>query len=97
MTENCHNSRTSNDIGIKLAPGIKLDKRNKTTSKNLTMTSCRKIVTSLSFFQFMAKLKLSGSRIPDAQSEKLRLLLIATFYLTKTERRTKKSITQLLH
>ena len=38
---NCHNSRTSNDIEMKLGPLTKLDKRNKTTSKKLTMTSCR--------------------------------------------------------
>ena len=31
--ENCHNSRTSDDIDMKLGPVTKLDKRNKTTSK----------------------------------------------------------------
>ena len=31
--ENCHNSRTSDDIDMKLAPVTKLGKRNKTTSK----------------------------------------------------------------
>ena len=50
---------------MKLGPVTKLDKRNKTASKNLTMTSCQKIVTSVSFFQFTANLKQSGSRIPD--------------------------------
>ena len=51
-----HNSSTSDDnIVMKLAPVTKLNKRNKTTSKNLTMTSFRQIVTSLSFFRFMAK------------------------------------------
>ena len=30
---NCHNSRTSDDIDMKLGPVTKLDKRNKTTSK----------------------------------------------------------------
>ena len=35
----CHNSRTSDDIDMKLGPVIKLDKRNKKTSKYLTMTS----------------------------------------------------------
>ena len=30
---NCHNSRTRDDIDIKLGPVTKLDKRNKTTSK----------------------------------------------------------------
>ena len=62
---NCHNSRTSGDIDMKFEPATKLDKRNKTTSKNLTMTSCPKIVTSLLFFQFMANLEQSG--IPDCK------------------------------
>ena len=44
------NSRISDDIDIKVGPVTKLDKRNKTTSKILTMTSCRKIVMVLSFF-----------------------------------------------
>ena len=59
------------------------------------MTSCRKIVTSLSSFQFMANLEQSGGWIPDAESTKLIFSLIVTFYLTKTENRTKKSLTQL--
>ena len=33
IKENCHNSRTSNDIDMKLGPVTKLDKRNKITSK----------------------------------------------------------------
>ena len=57
---------------------------------------CRKIVTSLSFSQFMANLEQSGSRIPDVESAKLMFLLIVTFYLTKTENRTKTSLTILL-
>ena len=32
--KNCHNSRTSNDVDMKLEPVTKLDKRNTTTSKN---------------------------------------------------------------
>ena len=61
------------------------------------MTSCSIIVTSLSFFRFLTNLELFGSRIPDAQSIKLTFLLIVTFYLTKTERKIKKSLTQLSH
>ena len=33
IKENCHNSRTSDDIDIKLGPVTKLHKRNKTTLK----------------------------------------------------------------
>ena len=56
---------------MKLGPVTKLDKRNKTTSKKLTMTSCQQIVTSLSFFQFMANLEQFGSRGSDVWSVKL--------------------------
>ena len=59
------------------------------------MTSCRQIVTSLSFFQFMTNLQPSGSPIPDAWSIKLTLSLTMIFYLIKTENKTKKSLTQL--
>ena len=33
IKKNCHNSRTSDDIDIKLGPVTKFDNRNKTTSK----------------------------------------------------------------
>ena len=80
IEENCHNSRTRNDIDMKLGPATKLYKR----------TPCRQIVTSLLFSRFVANLEQSGSRIPDAWSVKLTFSLIVTFYLTKTENRTKK-------
>ena len=50
LKDNFHNSRFSDDIEMKIGPITKHDKRNKTTPKNLAMTSCRKIVTSLPFF-----------------------------------------------
>ena len=43
------NPRTSDDIDMKLGPVTKLDKRYKTTSKKITMTSCREIVTHCHF------------------------------------------------
>ena len=39
----CYNNRTSDDIEMKLGPVTKLDNSNKTMSKQLTMTSCRKM------------------------------------------------------
>ena len=66
VKENWYNSRTSDDVDMKLGPVNKLDKRNKTTFKKMTMTLCQKIVTSLPFFGFMADLEESGSRIPGA-------------------------------
>ena len=70
------------------------------------MTSCRKIVTSLSlsFFQFMEKLEQFGSRIPHAESVKCAFSLTVTLHITKTgekiaktEDRSKKSVTHLSH
>ena len=43
IKRNCHNFKTSDDIVMKLGPVTTTDKRNKTTSKQLTMTSCQKI------------------------------------------------------
>ena len=82
---------------MKLGPATKLDKRNKTTSKKLTLTSRQKIVTSLSFFGFLANLEQSRGRIPDKESAKVMFSVKGTFCLTKTENRTKKSLTQLSH
>ena len=87
---------------MKLVPVTRKSKINKRTKEikecqeNLTTTPYRKIVTSLPFFQLTTNLKQSGSRIPDAYSVKFIFLLIVTFYLTETENRTKKSLTQLL-
>ena len=71
---------------MKLRPVTKLDKRNKTTSKKFDVTSCRKIVMSLSFFGFLANLEQSGGRIPDTESAKVMFSVIVTFCLTKTKK-----------
>ena len=64
---NCHDSRTMDDIDMKLGPVTKLYKRYKIMSKKkLTITSCRQIVTSLSISRFVANLEQSPSRILDA-------------------------------
>ena len=59
------------------------------------MTSYRQIVKPLSFFLFMANLEQFGSQIPDARSVKVTFALIVTFYITKTENKTKKSVAPL--
>ena len=59
------------------------------------MTSCKQI--AMSFFSFMANFQQSRSRILDAYSVKLIFLLTVTFYLRKTENRTKNSLTQPSH
>ena len=68
---------------MKLGPVTKPDKRNKTTSKNLTLTSCQKIVTSFSFFGFLANLEQSGGRTPDAESAKVMFFKISGQSLIK--------------
>ena len=91
--ENCHNSRISNNIDIKLISLTKLDKGNMTTSKfdnGVISVNCD--VNSV--FQFMDNLEQFGSRIPDAWSIKLTYSLIVSFCLTKPENRTKKSLKQ---
>ena len=59
------------------------------------MASCRKIMTSLSFFGVLANLEQSGGRIPDTESARVMFSVIGTFSLTETENRTKTSLTQL--
>ena len=51
IKENCHNCRTSDDIGMKHRPVPKPEKTNEKTSKKLTVTSYRQILTSLSVFR----------------------------------------------
>ena len=59
------------------------------------MTSFRKTVTSLPFFQFTANLEQPGSWIPNAQSVKL--IFFINGNLLSYKNRTKKSLTQLSH
>ena len=47
---NCDNSRTSDDIKMKLGAVTKLDKRNEITSKKFDDDVISAIMTSLSFF-----------------------------------------------
>ena len=58
IKENCHNSRTRDDIDMKLGPVTKLDKRNKTTSKKFDVDvmseNCDVIVIFRIFGQFGA-------------------------------------------
>ena len=68
---------------MKLGPVNKLYKRNKTTSKKLTMRSCQKIVTSLSFFRFLANFEQSRGQIPETESANVMFSVIVTFCFTK--------------
>ena len=73
---------------MKLLPVTKLDWR-KQRQKRLALTFCLKIVTSLSFFGFLANLEHYAGLIPDKESAKVIFSVIVTFCFTKTEIRTK--------
>ena len=99
IKENCHNSRTIDDIDMKLGRVTKLGKGNKTMSikfdHDVISANCNVIVIFPIYGHFRAIQKpYSGW---DAESVKLIFSLTVTFYLTKTENRTKKSFTQLSH
>ena len=68
VKENCHNSRTSSDIDMKLGPVTKLDKRDTATSKkiddNVMSVNCDATVIFLIF----GNLEQSGSPTPDPWS-----------------------------
>ena len=94
IKENCHNSKTSDVINMKLGPVTKLYKKNKTMSKNFDDEVMSKICDVIVIFsiygQFGAIRKpQSGRRVFNTY------VFINTFYLIKTENRTKKSLTQL--
>ena len=56
IKENCHNSRTSDDVNVKLGPVTRLDKKNKTKSKKFyedaMLASCDVIVIFPNYGQF---------------------------------------------
>ena len=83
---------------MKLGPGSKLDKRNKTTSKNfddVMSKNCEVIAIFSIYGQFGVIRKPDSGRI--VCKTYIFIILSLTFYLTKTENRTKMSTTQLLH
>ena len=67
INKNCHNSRTSNHIDIKLGPVAKLNKRNKTTSQKLhndvMSINCDVIIIFLTYGQFGAIRKPDSGRM----------------------------------
>ena len=97
IKENCHNSRTSDDIDMKFGPVTKRDTRNKITSKkfddDVVSANCEVSVIFPIYGQFGTIRKLDSGLIIC----KTYISQIVTFFLTKTEKRTKKCLTQLLH
>ena len=80
---------------MKLGLVTKLDKKCMAISKKSDDGVISQFMTSLSFFGFMVNLKQFRSRSPDIQSVKRTFSLIVNFCVTKTENRTKESLTQL--
>ena len=86
---NYPNSRASDDIDMKLGTVSKLDKRNKTTLKRFENDVMSKNYDVITIFLIYDQFGLI--RKPDSRR------IVGNFYLTKTENRTKKSLTQLSH
>ena len=82
-SKNCHNSRTTDNVDIKFEPATKLET---TTSKNWEWPHISKL---------WCHLEQSRDWIPDAWSVNTYIFNNINLFLTKTENRTKKSLTQL--
>ena len=67
INENCHNSRASDDIDMKVGPVTRFHKKNKTTSKNfdnyIMSANCDVLVIFLVYGQFRAIRRPSSGRI----------------------------------
>ena len=87
MNKNCYNSRTSDDIDIKLEPPSKLE-------KSYTMASTKFdndfILANYDNLQTIAIRKPDS----DAWYIIIKFSLITTFYITKAEQGTRKSLIQ---
>ena len=80
---------------MKLKPATNLGRTNKATSKKLSIASCRQILMSLSFFPIYGKLGAIWQ--PNSKHMVCNYYIVVninTFYLTKTENRTKNSLKQ---
>ena len=74
---------------MKLEPATELDKRNTATPEKFDNAICWQIVTSVSFFVIYGQF--AAIQIPDSRLVAYKIFsLTITFYLTKTDSRTKK-------
>ena len=74
---------------MKFGPVTKHDKRGNTTYEQFDRDAMPENCNIIVLFQFMTNLEQSGSQILDAQFVKRIFSLKVTFYLTKSENRTK--------
>ena len=63
---NCHNSRTSDDIDMKLRPVTKIDMKNKTTSKTFDDNVMLENYDFIDIFPIFGQFGAFWKRIPDA-------------------------------
>ena len=91
--KNYHNSELVMIFTWKLGPLTKLETRNRTSKKfdDDVMSANRDFIV---IFFSITSLEQSGSWVPNASSIELTFSFIVTFYLAKTENRTKKPLTQ---
>ena len=96
IKRNCHNPRPSDDIDTKLGPVTKIDKRNK-MSKKLDDDVISENFDAITIFPIYGQFR--GIQKPDSGCIvcKNYMFIKSNLYLTKTENRTKKSLTQILH
>ena len=97
IKENCHNSKTSDDIDMKLGPVTKL-KRNKTNSKRFDADVMSENYDVIVIFQIFGQF--GATRRPDSGHRVCKSYVFSNrnlFFKNKTENRTKKSLTQLSH
>ena len=80
---------------MKIGPINKLYKRNTATSRTINEDFMLTNFYVVVIFQFKANLEQSESRIQEVRSLILLFSLTVTFYITKTDNRTKTSLTQL--
>ena len=80
---------------MKLWPVTTLAKSNMATLKKFDDDAISVNRDLILIFPIYGKFGATGSRIPDTWSVKHTFSLIVPFYVTKTENRTKKSLTQL--
>ena len=72
IKENCHNSRASDDIDMKLGPVTKLEKKTRKRQKKNYFDDVMPVSCDVNvIFEFIANLKQSGSRIQSAEYGKL--------------------------
>ena len=97
IKENCHNSRTSHDIVMKLGPVTKLEKRNKTSLKKVDVDVMSKNYDVIVIFRIFGQF--GAVPRPDSRHRVCKCYVFSNINLLtyKTENRAKKSLTKISH